>query len=172
MLALVCAVSALAALALLLRVSFPYFWTEVFYLKDLLLVLLRFFARKRLRPPFLAVDRFAEQVARHPARTFLVFEGETFSYSAADRRSNRIAHALLEHSSLRAGDSAALFLRNEPDFVFVWLALAKLGCAAALLNDNIRSGSLLHCFRCSGAKVLITSAGEPLHLVRHYSGLN
>ncbi|XP_036420445.1 very long-chain acyl-CoA synthetase [Colossoma macropomum] len=159
MLAQVCAVlSGLAALALLLRVCFPHFWTEVFYLKDLLLVLVRFLWRKRLRPPFLAVDRFEEQVARQPGRTFLMFEGETFTYSAADRRSNRIAHALQAHSSLRAGDAAALFLRNEPDFLFAWLALAKLGCAAALLNDNIRSGSLLHCFRCSGAKVLITSA--------------
>ncbi|KAL7879302.1 hypothetical protein AOLI_G00102760 [Acnodon oligacanthus] len=159
MLAQACAVlCGLAALALLLGARFPGFCSEARYLKDLLRALLRVLWRRRLRPPFLAVDRFEEQVARQPDRTFLVFGRETFSYGAADRRSNRLARALRAHAALRAGDTAALFLPNEPDFLFAWLALAKLGCAAALLNDNIRSASLLHCFRCSGAKVLITSA--------------
>ncbi|XP_072550767.1 long-chain fatty acid transport protein 2 isoform X2 [Salminus brasiliensis] len=158
MLAQCCALAGLGILALAVRVNFPYLWSDALYLKNFLVALVRFVSRRRLRPSFLAVDRFLEQAARHPTRTFFVFEGETFSYGAVDRRSNRIAHALLAHSSLRAGDTAALFLRNEPDFLYAWLALAKLGCPVALLNDNIRSGSLLHCFRCSRAKVLITSA--------------
>ncbi|XP_022542745.1 very long-chain acyl-CoA synthetase [Astyanax mexicanus] len=149
---------ALGVLALVFRGVFPCWWADALCLKNIVLVLLRLSWRARLRPPFLAVDRFEEQAARQPAKTFLVFERETVSYSAAHRRSNRIAHALLAHSSLRAGHTAALFLRNEPDFICAWLALAKLGCTVALLNDNIRSGSLLHCFRCSSAKVLITSA--------------
>ncbi|KAG8001273.1 Very long-chain acyl-CoA synthetase [Nibea albiflora] len=47
---------------------------------------------------------------------------------------------------------------NEPAFMFTWLALAKLGSPVALLNHNIRTKSLLHCFNCCNAKVLIAAA--------------
>uniref|UniRef100_A0A669DB92 long-chain-fatty-acid--CoA ligase n=1 Tax=Oreochromis niloticus TaxID=8128 RepID=A0A669DB92_ORENI len=40
----------------------------------------------------------------------------------------------------------------------IWLALSKLGCTASFLNVNIRSKSLLHCFSCCEAKVLIAGA--------------
>ncbi|ELV10633.1 Very long-chain acyl-CoA synthetase [Tupaia chinensis] len=46
---------------------------------------------------------------------------------------------------------------NEPAYVWLWLGLAKLGCAMACLNCNIRAKSLLHCFQCCGAKVLLAS---------------
>ncbi|XP_051235629.1 long-chain fatty acid transport protein 2 isoform X2 [Dicentrarchus labrax] len=46
---------------------------------------------------------------------------------------------------------------NEPAFMFTWLALAKLGSPVALLNHNIRNKSLLHCFNCCRAKVLIAA---------------
>ncbi|KAK0139026.1 Very long-chain acyl-CoA synthetase [Merluccius polli] len=112
---------------------------------------------KRWRPFYSLLDRFSETARRHPARTFVRFEGRAYSYAEADRRSNRVARALRRHAGLEAGDAAALFLGNEPQFVWTWLGLAKLGCAAALLNFNIRSRSLLHCFSCCGAKVLIAS---------------
>ncbi|VCX39068.1 unnamed protein product [Gulo gulo] len=46
---------------------------------------------------------------------------------------------------------------NEPAYVWLWLGLFKLGCAMACLNYNIRAKSLLHCFQCCGAKVLLAS---------------
>ncbi|KAJ8249311.1 hypothetical protein GJAV_G00233430 [Gymnothorax javanicus] len=46
---------------------------------------------------------------------------------------------------------------NEPAFIFTWLALAKLGCPVALLNNNIKAKSLLHCFNCCAAKLLIAA---------------
>ncbi|VFV33812.1 very long-chain acyl-synthetase [Lynx pardinus] len=46
---------------------------------------------------------------------------------------------------------------NEPAYVWLWLGLAKLGCAMSCLNSNIRAKSLLHCFQCCGAKVLLVS---------------
>uniref|UniRef100_A0A8C9S0Q3 long-chain-fatty-acid--CoA ligase n=1 Tax=Scleropages formosus TaxID=113540 RepID=A0A8C9S0Q3_SCLFO len=60
-------------------------------------------------------------------------------------------------SERRGHGCPVLFMGNEPAFVFCWLALAKLGCTAALLNTNIRAKSLLHCFNCCGAKVVITT---------------
>uniref|UniRef100_A0AAY4DJL7 long-chain-fatty-acid--CoA ligase n=1 Tax=Denticeps clupeoides TaxID=299321 RepID=A0AAY4DJL7_9TELE len=152
------AAALVAPLLLLLRIFWPYFWKDVRLAANLLRVLLTFAARRRRKPAYLVLDRFLEQAARHADRPFVVFEGATYSYRDADRQSNRIANALRSRCALTQGRTAALFLGNEPAFLFAWLALAKLGCAAALLNCNIRSKSLLHCFGCCGAKVLIAAA--------------
>ncbi|XP_067275291.1 long-chain fatty acid transport protein 2-like [Pseudorasbora parva] len=144
---------------LMIRVFFPCFWTDFVYHAELLRILLKFASRRRRRPLFFALDRFLEQVETRPNKTFIVFENESYSFKDADRESNRIANALRDASVLNAGDAAVLFMLNEPALIFCWLALAKLGCACALLNSSIRARSLVTSFRCCPrAKVLIASA--------------
>lgn len=104
------------------------------------------------------LDDFLDAVKKHPHKKFIVFEDSSYTYSQADKESNKVARALTAHVQLKQGDTAALFLGNEPQFVWMWLGLAKLGCTASLLNCNIRSKSLLHCFSCCDAKVLIAGA--------------
>uniref|UniRef100_A0A672NSX4 long-chain-fatty-acid--CoA ligase n=1 Tax=Sinocyclocheilus grahami TaxID=75366 RepID=A0A672NSX4_SINGR len=141
---------------LLLRLLFPHLWADLVYHTELLRILLKFASRRRRRPLFLALDRFLEQVETRPNKAFIVFENKRFSFKDADRESNRIANALRVASVLRPGDTAVLFMQNEPAFVFCWLALAKLGCACALLNSSIRARSLIASVRCCrGASVLI-----------------
>ncbi|XP_076143874.1 long-chain fatty acid transport protein 2-like [Alosa pseudoharengus] len=147
----------LVIIPVLLKIFAPYFWEDVFYLKDLVRILLTFVSRRKRRPLFLAVDRFIEQSALHPNRTFILFENKSYSYQDADKESNKIANALRSHACSQSGETVALFMRNEPTFMFTWLALAKLGCPVAFLNHNIRSKSLLHCFSCCDAKVLIAA---------------
>lgn len=144
----------------LLKILSPYFWEDVCYLKDLLWILLTFVLRRKRRPLFLAVDRFIEQSALHPNRTFIIFENKSYSYEDANKESNKIANALRTHARLQAGETVALLMGNEPTFMFTWLALAKLGCPVAFLNHNIRSKSLLHCFSCCDAKVIIAAVGK------------
>ncbi|KAL2088891.1 hypothetical protein ACEWY4_015790 [Coilia grayii] len=150
--------ASLVIIPVLVKICCPYFWEDVLYLKDLFRILLTFVLRRKRRPLFLAVDRFIEQSVLCPNRTFIVFENKSYSYRDADRESNKIANALRAHSRLQSGETAALFMGNEPTFMFTWLALAKLGCPAAFLNQNIRSKSLLHCFNCCNAKVIIATA--------------
>lgn len=143
---------------LLLTRFLPCFWTDLVYHTQLLRILLKFASRRRRRPLFLALDRFLEQVETRPNKAFIVFENERYSFRDADRESNRIANALRGASVLSPGDTALLFMHNEPAFVFCWLALAKLGCACALLNSSIRARSLIASVRCCrGAVVLIAS---------------
>ncbi|XP_029001020.1 long-chain fatty acid transport protein 2 isoform X1 [Betta splendens] len=141
-----------------LKTYYPYLWMDILYVGELLWILATFTSMRRRRPLFLAVDRFAEQTAAHPDRTFVVFENQTYSYTAADKRSNKIANALQSLCGYTSGDTVALFMGNEPAFMFTWLALAKLGSPVALLNQNIRNKCLLHCFNCSKAKVLIAAS--------------
>jgi len=110
-------------------------------------------------PYFTVLDRFLELAKTQPAKPFIVFEGEVYTYGDGELLSNKVAHALRRHAALSEGDTVALFLGNQPCFVWLWLGLAKLGCAAAMLNYSIRSNALLHCLSCSRAKVLIADAG-------------
>ncbi|XP_075903971.1 long-chain fatty acid transport protein 2 [Nelusetta ayraudi] len=136
----------------------PHLWKDVVYCTELLRILVTFVSRRRRRPLFFVLDRFLEQTAANPHRLFLVFGNERHTYEHADRRSNQIANALRSQPGYRAGDTVALFMGNEPAFIFTWLALAKLGSPVSLLNHNIRSKSLLHCFNCCKANVLIAAS--------------
>lgn len=140
-----------------LKTLCPYVWMDLRYFLDLVCILVRFVSRRRRRPLFFALDRFLEQSGAHPDKLFVVFAGEKYTYGQADKRSNQVANALRGQSGYEAGDTVALFMGNEPGFLFTWLALAKLGSPVALLNHNIRTKSLLHCFSCSKAKVLIAA---------------
>ncbi len=142
-----------------LKTFYPFLWMDILYFRDLVRIVVKFVSRRRRRPLFFVLDRFLEQTAANPDKLFIVFGNEGYSYSYTDQRSNKTANALQAHPGYKAGDTVALFMGNEPAFMFTWLALAKLGSPVALLNQNIRTRSLLHCFNSCKAKVLIAAAG-------------
>ncbi|KAM4744308.1 long-chain fatty acid transport protein 2 [Anableps anableps] len=141
-----------------LKTFSPYFWMDLIYFGVLVRILFKYVASRRRRPPLFALERFLEQTAAFSNKPFIVFGDETYTYADTDKESNKIANALQSQPGYEAGVTAALFMGNEPSFLFTWLALAKLGSPVALLNYNIRSKSLLHCFNCCKAKVLIAAA--------------
>ncbi|XP_078145665.1 long-chain fatty acid transport protein 6 [Centroberyx gerrardi] len=140
------------------KLCFPYFWRDVFFLMKILRYGFKLEVFKWTSRVFTVSDRFIQQAQRIPDKPFLIYDGTTYTYRDIDQRSNRIANVFLERGNLRKGDSVALLMSNEPDFVCVWFGLIKLGCSVAFLNTNIKSRSLLHCFNCCGAKTLIVGA--------------
>ncbi|XP_014833926.1 PREDICTED: very long-chain acyl-CoA synthetase-like, partial [Poecilia mexicana] len=155
--------TAAAGLAILafayIRTFCPYFSDDCAYMLRSLKLGIRLIKYRKSKPFYSILDCFLDAVKRQPNKIFIHFEGRAFSYGEMDLQSNKVARALQAEARLKEGDAVALFLPNEPSFVWTWLGLAKLGCPAALLNFNIRSKSLLHCFSCCGAKVLITAPG-------------
>ncbi|KAE8296171.1 Very long-chain acyl-CoA synthetase [Larimichthys crocea] len=141
-----------------LRACFPYFGEDFAYIMRSIQLGVRLVKYKKNKPFHSILDCFLDRVKRHPAKTFVHFEGREYSYGEVDKQSNKVARALQAAARLEEGDTVALFLANEPSYIWIWLGLTKLGCPAALLNFNIRSKSLLHCFSCCGAKVIIASA--------------
>ena len=98
-------------------------------------------------------DWFQETVRRHPNKVALMFEDRKVTFKELDEVSNRIANMLRASTNLQRGDTMAIFMENCLEYVFVVLALSKLGVTAALINYNLRSDSLTHCIRianCSG----------------------
>ncbi|XP_008289000.1 very long-chain acyl-CoA synthetase-like [Stegastes partitus] len=146
-----------AAAVLLLGFLFrhPYFLQDVKYLLTKLNQRRRVW--KFLQTNYLILDKFLERVQEQPQKPFIRFKEETFTYQHADVQSNKAARVFLQSEAVQKGDTVALFLQNEPLFLWLFLSLVKIGCSAAFLNYNIRSKSLLHCFNCSGAKTLVAA---------------
>lgn len=153
-------VAGLAALHFLQKKFFPYFWVDLKYLLKVVRNGLLLVVYKKTGHVVTVVDRFIQQAQRVPDKDFIIFHGEVHTYRDVDRRSNQVSHCFLKHTSLKKGDTVAMLMNNEPDFLNVWFGLAKLGCLVAFLNYNIRSRSLLHCFHSCGAKILIVGAGN------------
>ncbi|KAL4613305.1 very long-chain acyl-CoA synthetase-like [Arapaima gigas] len=148
----------LPAVLFLLHVWFPYLRHDLIYISRQFHLAWCLFKIRRSKPTHTILDRFLDTVKRCPEKPFVLFGDERYTYAHADRTSSRLTWILHQRGASRAGDRVALFLENEPFYVWVFLALAKLGCAAALLNSNLRSRALLHCFSCCDASVLVVSA--------------
>ncbi|XP_003831552.1 long-chain fatty acid transport protein 2 isoform X2 [Pan paniscus] len=144
-------------LPLLVNLCCPYFFQDIGYFLKVAAVGRRVRSYGKRRPARTILRAFLEKARQTPHKPFLLFRDETLTYAQVDRRSNQVARALHDHLGLRQGDCVALFMGNEPAYVWLWLGLVKLGCAMACLNYNIRAKSLLHCFQCCGAKVLLAS---------------
>ncbi|XP_028999719.1 long-chain fatty acid transport protein 2-like [Betta splendens] len=153
--------TAFTGVAILLLVFYfrsCYLWDDVSYALAIIKLTIRKIKVLNRKPCYTILDCFLDNVAHQPDKKFIIFEESFYTYRQAEKESNKVARALSTHTSLTQGDTVALFMGNEPRFVWIWLALTKLGCTAALLNYNIRSTSLLHCFSCCEAKVLVASA--------------
>uniref|UniRef100_A0A3P8YL12 long-chain-fatty-acid--CoA ligase n=1 Tax=Esox lucius TaxID=8010 RepID=A0A3P8YL12_ESOLU len=137
---------------------FPYFWKDFFYLMKVIRYGARLEIFKLNSKVVTVIDTFVQQAERIPNKPFLMYEGISYTYQHINERSNKVANVFLEQGKLKKGDSVALLMSNEPDFICVWFGLIKLGCSVAFLNTNIKSRSLLHCFNCCGAKTLVVGA--------------
>ncbi|XP_056121553.1 long-chain fatty acid transport protein 6 [Rhinichthys klamathensis goyatoka] len=138
------------------RLCFPHFWKDALYLMKVIRYGARLEIYKRSSRVVTVVDRFVQQAQRIPEKAFVVYEGVTYTYGELEARSNRVARVFQD--AVRTGDTVALLMSNEPDFIAVWFGFCKLGCAVAFLNTNIKPRSLLHCLNCCGAKLLVVGA--------------
>ena len=71
--------------------------------------------------------------------------------------SNKVAH-IFEDGGFKPGDTVALFLDNRPEYVAIWLGLAKAGIITALINHNLRGSPLSHSINIVVSKAVIFGA--------------
>ena len=150
----------LILLPLLGNVFFPYLWPDLRFLFSYLHM--RHRCRKRLQsnPPVTFLEVFLAKVQKHPGKPLILFGEEVYSYREIDQRSSQAARVFQGHLGLKEGDTVAVFLKNCPAYLWVWMGLEKIGCTMACVNYSIRSKSLLHVLRSCAAKVLLTTPGE------------
>lgn len=140
------------------KLFFPYFWMDLKYLTKAISYGIKIEIYKKTAKVVTVLDRFMQQAQKIPNKPFIIYEDNAFTYQDVDKRSNKVAQVFFKQGVLKKGDTVALLMSNEPDFINVWFGLCKLGCAVAFLNFNIKSRSLLHCFNSCGAKTLVVGS--------------
>uniref|UniRef100_A0A8C2V4N6 Long-chain-fatty-acid--CoA ligase n=1 Tax=Chinchilla lanigera TaxID=34839 RepID=A0A8C2V4N6_CHILA len=123
------------------------------------LIRVRLELRRHRRSGHTIPSIFQEVARRQPERLALVDAGSGASWTFAqlDTYSNAVAQ-LFRQLGFAPGDVVAVFLEGRPEFVGLWLGLAKAGVVAALLNVNLRREPLVFCLGTSGAKALVYGA--------------
>lgn len=58
---------------------------------------------------------------------------------------------------LQAGDTVALFMSNDIQFLGIWHGLNKAGVSVALVNSGLTGKSLVHCLRIADARAILFS---------------
>lgn len=88
-------------------------------------------------------------------REFLVYEGERYSYEDTWRQACRLAHALVNDFGVKKGDHVAIAMRNYPEWIFSYAAIASIGAVAIAVNSLWTADEMAHGLTLSGPKVLI-----------------
>ncbi|XP_063387813.1 long-chain fatty acid transport protein 1 isoform X3 [Cydia fagiglandana] len=76
------------------------------------------------------------------------------TFRQGEEFSNRIAW-YFKRQGFKSGEVIALFMETQPEYVFIWLGLAKLQVTTALVNTNLRGAQLTHCLKIAGCKALV-----------------
>jgi fatty-acyl-CoA synthase len=84
----------------------------------------------------------------------LLDDNETLSYRALAQRCNQYARWGLAHS-LGKGDVVCLLMTNRPDYMAIWLGLARIGVTVALINTNLAGAALAHSINTAAPKHII-----------------
>jgi hypothetical protein len=90
---------------------------------------------------------FGAEILSHLILTRFVFK--------VDNYANKIANTFSTIYNLKKGDTIALFMDNRPEYVCIWLGLAKIGVISALINTNLKSTALAHSVKISNSKIVI-----------------
>jgi fatty-acyl-CoA synthase len=125
-------------------------------------------AQKRRRTFPAVIEELAERFSDAPA---LLSDTESLSFRALAERSNRYARwALAQH--IGRGDTVCLLMPNRPEYMAIWLGIARVGGAVALLNTHLVGSSLAHCIDAVAPKHVVVAEGllESLEGARPHLG--
>src|SRR5580692_8673492 len=100
------------------------------------------------------IEELAEARGDAPA---LLSANECLTYRALDDRINRYARWALEQN-LGTGETVCLIMPNRPEYMAIWLGIAKVGAVVSLINTNLRGSALAHCLDIVRPKHIIVAA--------------
>ncbi|TPG38008.1 acyl-CoA synthetase [Sphingomonas koreensis] len=84
--------------------------------------------------------------------------GETITYAALERRSNRAAH-LFRARGLGVGDTVAFFCDNIPDYYDLTWGAQRAGLFYVCISSKLTAPEAAYIVQDSGAKLVVGSAG-------------
>jgi crotonobetaine/carnitine-CoA ligase len=89
-----------------------------------------------------------------PDDVLLLFEEERITCAEFDERANRAASGLLE-LGVRKGDKVCLWLPNCPEWLYLWIGMAKIGAVLVPILPVMSGSHLAHLINHSDAQTVI-----------------
>lgn len=124
--------------------------------------------------PMTLRDAFARNVTRAPDGDALIFKfkGRRLSWAELDAWSDRLAKSFLA-GGVRRGQKVATFMPNNPEWVALLCALAKIGAVIVPVNFRYKSAELAYVLKQSDATMLFatTQHGDRDHTALITAGM-
>lgn len=103
---------------------------------------------------FTAADLLERTAERRGGATFVRFEDRECTYAEINALANRVAHWALARD-LGRGSVVALLMENRPEYLAMWLGLAKVGAVTALVNTHLRGDALAHSLHAADCHLVL-----------------
>ncbi|HQQ98979.1 MAG TPA: AMP-binding protein [Cyclobacteriaceae bacterium] len=103
---------------------------------------------------------FAPSLEGRPDEPGLEFGDQTFSFREIDERSNQIVY-LLQSLGFKSGDRLAVYLENCPEFIFLFIAAAKLGVIFVPVNILYKEREVSHILTDAAPKAVVAQGEVP-----------
>jgi acyl-CoA synthetase (AMP-forming)/AMP-acid ligase II len=91
----------------------------------------------------------------HADRAFVVCEAQRYSYGQAYQQAAEFASALQNDYGVKKGDRVAIAMRNNPQWLFAFIAAASIGAIVVPMNAWWTGEELEYGLRDCGAKVIL-----------------
>ena len=97
-------------------------------------------------------------------QTFLVYEGERWSFADVMTHVDALGDALVEHYGIKVGDRVAIAMRNLPEWVISFAATLSVGAISVSLNAWWTKDELAYAIGDSGASVVVGDPERVAHM--------
>ncbi len=101
------------------------------------------------------LGQFFELARLHGDKTFLVYEGERWSFTKTMEHVDSLAYLLVNTYNVKKGDRVAVAMRNYPEWVVSFAAITSIGAISVSMNSWWTEDEMDFALRDSGASVLI-----------------
>ena len=110
--------------------------------------------------------------AFHADHEYIVYGDERMTYTMHQRATRRLAKVLVEQFGVQKGDRVVVAMRNYPEWVVAFWAIAAIGAVATPLNAWWTGEELEYGFLDSGAKIGIVDGERAERLRPHLQAIN
>ncbi len=101
------------------------------------------------------IDLFNKQVSDTPDNTAIVYNDKDISYSALDKKSNQLAHYLLQNNVINPEDLIAVKLERSEWLIISLLAVLKTGAAYVPVDKEYPENRVRYIIEDTNANIII-----------------
>jgi long-chain acyl-CoA synthetase len=101
-------------------------------------------------------DTLDASTKKKPHKTAIIFQGERYSYQQVLDRVQRLSGALID-LGINQGDRVAILLKNSPQYIISYYAIARIGAVCVPINNFLKGEEIEYILQDCEVSCFITS---------------